>query len=88
MRVNTPNAGMIAAGGHDDGYLVEKIVGHRKSRGRQPRVSFKVKWLGYPESENTWEPMENLKPVAHLLQDYVESKNLDSVVWLRGLKRR
>lgn len=83
-RVNKPNAGMVVAGGSEDGYLVEAIVGHKKLRGRNKGIFFLVKWLGYPDDENSWEPIQNLmKPVRHLLEDYVESKKLDKRTWLR-----
>lgn len=30
--------------------------------GKRQMVLYEVKWLGYPDSENTWEPRENLLP--------------------------
>ena len=81
MRNNRPNEGMISAGGVDDSYLVEGIVGHRKV-GR--KVQYLVKWLGYSSDENTWEPLENLlKPVGHLLEAYVAEKRLKKSIWLK-----
>ena len=80
-RINKPNEGMIAASGHEDSYLVEAIVGHKKSR---HGVRFLVKWLGYPDEENTWEPVENLiKPVGHLLEDYIKIHKLKRSIWLK-----
>jgi len=38
-------------------YEVEKIVAQRKRRGK---TQYLVKWSGYPDYENTWEPVENL----------------------------
>ena len=32
-------------------------------------MQYLVKWLGYPESDNTWEPVENLH-ADNLIQDY------------------
>ena len=81
-RLNKPNEGIIAVGGHEDSYLVEAIIGHRKSR--QGPVQFLVKWLGYPDSENSWEPIQNLmKPVGHLLEEYVDSNKLKKSIWLK-----
>ena len=37
--------------------------------GRQKKLQYLVKWLGYPESDNTWEPVENLC-ADDLIQDY------------------
>lgn len=43
----------------DVAYLVEAIRGHR---GDNPsNYEFLVKWVGYPESENTWEPNSNFQ---------------------------
>lgn len=38
-------------------YSVEKILSKRFVDGK---VHYYLKWFGYPESENTWEPQENL----------------------------
>ena len=40
----------------DDEYEVEKIVGRRKRKGK---FEYRVKYKGYPSSENTWEPRDN-----------------------------
>ncbi|XP_063064837.1 histone-lysine N-methyltransferase SUV39H1-A [Engraulis encrasicolus] len=41
-----------------DDYEVEYIADYIKTNGKE---FFLVKWKGYPESENTWEPRRNLK---------------------------
>lgn len=33
-----------------------------------------VKWLDYPENQNTWEPIENLKNVRKLIDNYMERR--------------
>ena len=40
-----------------DQFTVEAIVGKRK---RANRVEYCVKWLGFGDEENTWEPVDNL----------------------------
>ena len=40
-----------------DVYEVESIV---DSREREGEIEYHIKWKGYPPSENTWEPEENL----------------------------
>ena len=42
----------------DDVYYVDKIVDQRKNENDQ--WEYLVKWTGYPESENTWEPAANV----------------------------
>jgi Chromo (CHRromatin Organisation MOdifier) domain len=54
-------------------YEVEVIITHKKHRwGYQ----YLVKWIGYPTSENTWEPEANLKNVKELLKAYKNKKQL------------
>jgi len=45
------------SGTDDEEYEVEKILGKRK---RQGGVEYLIKWAGYDNSQNTWEPEENL----------------------------
>jgi Chromo (CHRromatin Organisation MOdifier) domain/Integrase core domain len=40
-------------------YKIERIIKRRKLKGKKPEVL--IKWLGYPDSANTWEPEENIK---------------------------
>merc|ERR1711962_1660302 len=39
-------------------YVVEKILDHRLAP--DGRKQYLLKWKGYPDEENTWEPSENL----------------------------
>lgn len=49
-------------------YEVEKIVDTRTTTSGQQE--YLVKWEGYPESENTWEPTENLNHCSEKLQTF------------------
>lgn len=45
----------------DKEYKIERIVSRRKLRGKKAEVL--VKWRGYPDSANTWEPAENIRDI-------------------------
>ena len=51
----------------DDEYEVEKILKQKRVNG-QP--FYLVKWKGYDTSENTWEPIANLKGCHQAMQNY------------------
>lgn len=54
-----------------DLYNVEEILAKRN---RNKKREYKVKWEGYPLDQSTWEPIEHLKSVLPLVQDF-EKKN-------------
>jgi hypothetical protein len=44
-------------------YIVEAVLDKKTEKsGRSRVVKYLVKWQGYPDSDNTWEPVSNLKP--------------------------
>ena len=49
-------------------YQVENILERRIVKNND--VFYKVKWLGYPESGATWEPMSNLTNVKYLISKF------------------
>lgn len=51
-------------------YEVEDI---RKKRIRKGQVQYLVKWRGWPETANTWEPYDNVKSCADIVQAFEES---------------
>lgn len=55
----------------DAGYVVEKIVDKRITV--QGRVEYFIKWRGYPNSQNSWEPEENCDCPA-IIQRFEESR--------------
>ena len=52
--------------GHDE-YEVEKILHHRK---RRNRMQYLIKWVGYPDHENSWVYKEDLLNSPDLLSKY------------------
>ena len=48
-------------------YTVEKILDKRK---KGKRVTYLVKWQGYSDEDNTWEPVSNLKYVKFMIADF------------------
>jgi hypothetical protein len=50
------------------GFEVEMIRSHRKSK--QGKISYLVKWRGYPDHDSTFEPEENLKTAVDALNEY------------------
>src|SRR5258708_9805851 len=43
----------------EEEYEMEKIVNHRHT-GRARTLQYLVKWIGYPEADNTWEPADQV----------------------------
>lgn len=53
-------------------YIVEKILEKRKFRNE---YKYKVKWLGYPESKSTWEPISHLTKCLDLIEIFEKNHN-------------
>jgi len=52
----------------EEEYEVERIVAHRY-HGRNRSLQYLIKWKGYPEVDNTWEPAEQIH-APDLLKTY------------------
>ena len=44
----------------EEEYEVEEILASGLTGGRNPKIKYKVKWKGYGDAEQTWEPLDNL----------------------------
>ena len=64
-----PNVATIR--GKQKTFIAQKIVDKKKIKNK---IHYKVKWFGYSDSDNTWEPLTTLKEeVPKLIQEYEES---------------
>ena len=52
-----PEMVLVRGKGKDSEYHMEKILGKRMRKGQKQVL---IKWKGYPNSSNSWEPATNL----------------------------
>ncbi|KAF1329279.1 Retrovirus polyprotein, partial [Globisporangium splendens] len=62
-----------------EGQLVKAILNHRKRYGK---MQYKIWWLGETKNQSTWEPLENLKQIPGLIEQYWSRKK--GGVFLKG----
>jgi hypothetical protein len=56
-------------------YDVEQLIGKRTKKTRAaPRVEYLIKWKGYTEHDNTWEPETNLTNAQDLIKEFESSR--------------
>jgi hypothetical protein len=60
-----------------DYFEVERICGKKEEQGK---TLYNVKWLGWDTSTNTWEPIEKLLNVKHLVREYEQSTNNKGII--------
>ena len=52
-------------------YTVERLLDHKVvKKGRKSQLQYKVRWEGYSEEHDTWEPRENLLTCSRLIREY------------------
>ena len=61
----------------EEKYEVECIVNHQR-HGRVRRLQYLIKWKGYPESDNTWEPADQIH-ASDLIKLYHRHSPLESI---------
>ena len=58
-------------------WLVDRLLDHRKvRRGARQVDQYLVEWKGYPISEATWEPIENLTGSMDSVKEFNEKRNV------------
>jgi ribosomal protein L21E len=60
-------------------FFVEKILAHRGDVGRLKTLAFHVKWRGFDESFNSWEPWKNLRE-TEMLHRYLILHGLQKLI--------
>jgi transposase InsO family protein len=60
-------------------FLIETIIAHRGDRTRRKTMEFKVRWVGYDSSHDSWEPYSNLRDTDQLL-NYLKANNLKALI--------
>src|SRR5216683_8094990 len=66
---------------NDEQYEVEAICNHRH-HGQQKQLQYLIKWVGYPKSNNTWEPVGNLQAPL-LVKQYHRCQPLKTIKTLQ-----
>lgn len=56
-------------------YNVEAIHDKKIEKGK---ILYFIKWEGFSKTDNTWEPIENLKSVKWMIDQYEETHKKDS----------
>ena len=60
-------------------FFVERILAHRGDVDRLKTLAFHVKWLGFDESFNSWEPWKNLRE-TEMLHRYLILHGLQKLI--------
>jgi hypothetical protein len=61
----------LAAADHDQ-YVVDEIVDMKGDPKKKKSLQFLVKWKGYDNDDNTWEPYSNVRDLI-ALQNYLDN---------------
>jgi hypothetical protein len=56
-------------------FVVEQVLGHRGNPKKRTTLEFLIKWAGYDDSANTWEPWANVKDNI-VLNNYLYNNKL------------
>eukprot|EP00475_Leptophrys_vorax_P017153 TRINITY_DN2370_c0_g2_i1.p1 TRINITY_DN2370_c0_g2~~TRINITY_DN2370_c0_g2_i1.p1 ORF type:complete len:546 (+),score=172.90 TRINITY_DN2370_c0_g2_i1:38-1675(+) len=59
-------------------YVVEAITNHKKHP-TEDGFLYYIKWLGYPKSQNSWEPYDHLTSCASMVEQYHKLNGLPTI---------
>lgn len=59
-------------------FEVEKILDKKMVKGR---IHFLIKWKGYSALHNSWELEENLTNCSEALEEFLEKKQFEDLLW-------
>ncbi len=69
-RTPEPLPPVVTPDGEEE-WEVEEVIGwHYTNKCNKPGYQYKIKWKGYPTSEDSYEPPENLENCPDLVDDY------------------
>ena len=60
-------------------FVVESILEHRGNRNRRSSLDFKVRWAGFGESCDSWEPYKSLMHVGQL-HEYLRNHTMKTLI--------
>lgn len=66
-------------------YMLEKIVAREKQGNRW---MYKVRWTGYEELDDTWEPLANLDGCKETVEEFHRENGLITPRWPRRIRRK
>lgn len=64
-------------------YIIEKILDFKFESGKE---KFYIKWRGWDDSENTWEPIENLHNCPEILKEFLINEEVKHCHQMEKLK--
>lgn len=67
----------------EDTYIIEEILDFKFENGKE---FFHIKWKGWEDSDNTWEPIENLDNCPELLKHFLTEMELEHCTAIDQLK--
>lgn len=59
-----------AVGKDDEGNELYEVEAIRDKKNEDGINLYLIKWTGWPEDTNTWEPIENLQDVLSMVEDF------------------